>query len=185
MPKQKVLIPLDGSDFSRQIFTHVLKFIHPADSDLTLLRVAPPPSGEVPGPMRPASTDDLTPMFESDTDATRAKHPVYASQERDSLVAALQNELQVDMVRLQDAGYSVSIAIHFGHPAEEIIRFVEQENVALVAMTTHGRTGLRRLLFGSVAQEVMQSVKVPVMLLRPTGEAANDPGNLKLSAGVG
>ena len=48
-----------------------------------------------------------------------------------------------------------------------ICDYINSENVDLVVMSSHGRTGISRWLFGSVAQKVMQEVNVPVMLIRP------------------
>ena len=48
--------------------------------------------------------------------------------------------------------------------------YINQEEVDLVVMSTHGRSGLARFLFGSVAQKVMQGVEAPVMLVRPDKE---------------
>jgi nucleotide-binding universal stress UspA family protein len=58
--------------------------------------------------------------------------------------------------------------IRFGDPVEEILAVRESGQADLIAMTTHGRTGLSRLVFGSVAQRVLSQASVPVLLLRPT-----------------
>lgn len=146
MAIHRVLIPLDGSEFSRQILRHVRAFLSSEDNELILLRVAQRPEGVSGPPARPATADVLIPMYESEQDVERAKHPIYSSQEWDSVQAALADELQADVERLRDAGYAVSLAVRFGNPVQEIVDFVEEESVDLVAMTTHGRTGLRRLL---------------------------------------
>ncbi len=167
MTEHKVVIPLDGSEFSRQILPYVRQFLDPADSELILLRVTESPEGLSGTPARPATTEVPVPMYESEQDVELAKHPIYASQAWETLEARLVDELQVDAVHLKDAGYTVSIAIRFGDPAQEIVDFVNHEPVDLIAMTTHGRSGLSRLVFGSVADQVLRSVSVPVMLLRP------------------
>jgi len=53
-----------------------------------------------------------------------------------------------------------------GDPAHEILRFAEQENVDLIVMGTHGRSGLSRLLMGSVAETVLRRAKCPVLTVR-------------------
>jgi len=53
-----------------------------------------------------------------------------------------------------------------GHPAEEILRFSTQHQQTLLVMTTHGRSGLRRILLGSVAMKVVQEASVPLLLVR-------------------
>jgi nucleotide-binding universal stress UspA family protein len=166
MSKHKILIPLDGSKFSQQILAKVRNFFSPADTELILLRVAPAPHGLVGMPAQPMSVQWPVPTYASHQDIKLAKHPIYTSQIWDSQVAMLENELRADMLNLHQAGYTVSTAIRFGAPAQEILNLITEEKVDLVAMTSHGRTGLSRLMFGSVAETVLREATVPVMLLR-------------------
>ncbi len=57
--------------------------------------------------------------------------------------------------------------ILIGYAADEIVNKAEDENVDLIIMGTHGRTGLDRILFGSVAEKVVKNAKAPVMTIRP------------------
>lgn len=57
--------------------------------------------------------------------------------------------------------------VEFGGPVEEILHQAQPKRHGLVAMTTHGRTGLRRAIMGSVAEEVLRHSKVPLVLNRP------------------
>ncbi len=59
-----------------------------------------------------------------------------------------------------------------GKPAEEILRVAREEGVDLIVMGTHGHTGLRHLLLGSVAEEVTRHAPCPVFTIRCQGEAA-------------
>jgi len=54
-----------------------------------------------------------------------------------------------------------------GAPAAAIVELAEQENVDLIVMATHGRTGLTRVLMGSVAEEVVRKAKCPVLTVKP------------------
>ncbi len=54
-----------------------------------------------------------------------------------------------------------------GYAAEEILSLVESSGADLLIMGTHGRKGIDRILFGSVAEKVVKSAKVPVMTVRP------------------
>lgn len=58
-----------------------------------------------------------------------------------------------------------------GSPATAIIEIAERENVELIVMATHGRTGLLRLLMGSVAEEVVRKAKCPVLTVKPAAAA--------------
>ncbi len=189
MTKRKVLIPLDGSEFSRQIVQVVRSFFDPGDVELILFRAAVPP----------AVSTDLTPHdvfvggvpMSGTYDAySRALDAGYASvtQERETLRTELQDELRADAERLEKAGYRVTTEVHFGDPARRIIDYVNDKSVSLVAMATHGRTGLGRLVLGSVAERVLRGVAVPVLLMRPAldGEARPTPGeHLAQSLGDG
>jgi nucleotide-binding universal stress UspA family protein len=53
-----------------------------------------------------------------------------------------------------------------GLPVEEIVKFAEREKVDLIVMASHGRSGLRRLLMGSVAEGVMRKAKCPVLIVK-------------------
>jgi nucleotide-binding universal stress UspA family protein len=57
--------------------------------------------------------------------------------------------------------------LRFGDPAQVICRFAEEEGIDLVVMATHGRTGLRHILLGSVAERVVRHSSVPVLTVKP------------------
>ena len=67
---------------------------------------------------------------------------------------------------LRGEGFEVSSVLALGDPATEIIKLAAAEPVDLVAMTTHGHRGVSDLLYGSTADKVRHSVKVPVLLLK-------------------
>ena len=60
-----------------------------------------------------------------------------------------------------------------GEPAEEILRIAKLEKADIIIMATHGRTGIDRLLFGSVAEKVVKNAPVPVLTVRRHEEAEN------------
>jgi nucleotide-binding universal stress UspA family protein len=59
-----------------------------------------------------------------------------------------------------------------GEPAEAIVRTAEEEMVDMIVMSTHGRTGLMRMLMGSVAEEVVRKAKCPVVTVKGTAHRA-------------
>ena len=168
MTPHKVLIPVDGSDFSRQIFGHVMKFLPSQDNALILLRVGDPPEGHVGHPARMAAAESSVEMFDSEHDIEETAHPIFESQERESSEGEFRREMQPDLQALEAAGYAVRAYVRFGEPGEEIVNFVEANGIELVAMTTHWRRGLNRLIFGSVAQYVAQRLPIPVLMVRAT-----------------
>jgi len=66
-------------------------------------------------------------------------------------------------------GYEHRLLI--GSPASGIIHLAEREGVDMIVMPTHGRTGLLRLLMGSVAEEVVRKAKCPVLTVKPAAAA--------------
>jgi nucleotide-binding universal stress UspA family protein len=100
-------------------------------------------------------------------DVERASHPIYANQQEHNTCAAIKAALSVEQAVLRDAGYDVSVSVRFGDPAEEIVACARDSDIDLVAMATHGRTGLRQLIMGSVAEKVLRRLTIPVLLVRP------------------
>jgi nucleotide-binding universal stress UspA family protein len=176
MAKSQVLIPLDGSAFSRQIIGEVTKFFPPAQYELVLLRVGEPQKGMTGHPTRPANAEVPVPMYESGADLEQNQHPIFASQEYESTINELKDELRSECEVLEGEGYTVRVEVNFGDPAREIIKFVVDEQIVLVAMSTHGRSGLSRLVSGSVAEQVLRHANVPVMILRPTAPPTSGGG---------
>lgn len=67
---------------------------------------------------------------------------------------------------VEDSGVEVKDVLLSGHPAEEIIKFAEDNNIDLIVMGTLGATGLEKFLMGSVAEKVVRFSKIPVMVVR-------------------
>jgi nucleotide-binding universal stress UspA family protein len=57
--------------------------------------------------------------------------------------------------------------VRFGHPSDEIRKFAEEEGVDLVVIATHGRTGLRHIMMGSVAEKTVRHSSIPVLTVKP------------------
>jgi len=172
MTRHKVLVPLDGSSFSRHALTYVRELLPAHHFDVLLLRVAGAPEGVTSPPPKPLALDAwLLNQGELEPD-----HPIFQSQVWDGLKAELKADLEGDVRALSKAGFQVEASVRFGDAAREIVAAAERERVELVVMATHGRSGLGRLLMGSVAEAVLRGVSVPVMMVRPqlvgAGEAA-------------
>jgi nucleotide-binding universal stress UspA family protein len=165
--KRNILVPLDGSDFSRQIVPHLCQLCDPAKDSMILLRVAEPVESIIGAPPKAISTAWMEPLHTSAWDIEYSQHPIYASQLEQGERSLLEQDLLLDEQMLAAAGFTVSLDIRFGSPADEIAAVVRQRSVDLVAMATHGRSGLRHILMGSVAQQVLRRVNVPVLLVRP------------------
>jgi nucleotide-binding universal stress UspA family protein len=75
---------------------------------------------------------------------------------------------------LRKKGLNVSAVVAMGNAADEIIRAADENKVDLIAMSTHGRSGLRRLAFGSITDKVLRNSPVPVLTVRATEGTKNE-----------
>lgn len=175
--KPKILIPLDGSAFSEQILPYVRRLFHPEQAVLLLFKVGAPPEDQSDPQLREVSGRPATGVY-----APRGPQPaehveelgpdkegepaVYEGQLVESQVMEARDDMRRAGQMLEADGFEIYYAARLGDdPAEKIVSFAADEEVDLIAMATHGRSGLDRLFSGSVAEEVLRNVPVPVMLL--------------------
>jgi nucleotide-binding universal stress UspA family protein len=78
--------------------------------------------------------------------------------------------LLADMVAKAGGDVPVTVAGTGGDPAEEILRYAERHPIDLIVVGTHGRTGMSRLLLGSVAERVVRGVRCPVLVVPAPSE---------------
>lgn len=91
----------------------------------------------------------------------------YLDATRDESVAYLQEQSELLTAR----GYSVTTEVRDGRVAEEILRVAGERDAHVIAMATHGRGGIGRLVFGSVAESVLSEARAPLLLMRPHDES--------------
>ncbi len=142
---KRAIVPLDGSQLAEGIVSFILGIAGPLDLEVVLLRVVTPVIPHVVEGSRYVELDDL------EARATEARE----------YLAPIAAELAVRGVR-------VRTEVRRGEPVSEILACARAVDADLIAMTTHGRSGLGRLLFGSVAEAVLRQADVPVFLMRQT-----------------
>lgn len=83
----------------------------------------------------------------------------------------------LDYTRRQLAadGVEVELIVREGHVAAAVIDAAEQERIDLIVMATHGRSGLQRVVYGSVAEQVLRGSSKPVLLVRVPGATVEAP----------
>jgi nucleotide-binding universal stress UspA family protein len=150
---ERVLVPLDGSERAEAILPIVEQMAGPLDAEFVLLRVVEPIS---PGEAM-ASAGVVSP-------------DVFALRKMDAKRYLVGVES-----RLSKKGLRVRTGTAFGRPAEEILAAAKATGADLIAMATHGRSGLGRILFGSVAETVLRASPVPVLMIRMTAESDAAP----------
>lgn len=152
----KVLIPLDDSEFSLSVVPSVTKLLAPEQTELFLLHVVPEPEA--------VTMDELQPSMVS------AELAVYSDQAEEAIREQYGETVHPLVESLEKMGYQVTPVVSFGKPATQIERVVRDRDIDLIAMTTHGREGMARLLHGSIAQDILHHLYVPVLLLREEPE---------------
>jgi len=168
MPKNKVLIPLNQSELSQQVLPHVEKFIPASNNDLILFYVTNPPSNV--GFGEPDLSAGYVPMPGNEP-VKPTLHPIYATQQEDSIRAHVEAELTPVTLRLREAGYEVSLVVGFGKdPIDTILHEINERDINLVAMSTLARVGVTRFFFRNIADTIAREAKVPVLLAHPNGE---------------
>lgn len=145
---QKILVCLDGSKLAEQIMPYVAEQAARFGSSLVLFQVVslssiPTPTGIESVPM--AVPDTLL---------------------KDAELAAM-DYLSALAGPLRDRGLKVQCVTMIGHPAETIISYADENKFDLVALATHGRSGLKRMVFGSVADLVVRKAGLPILLIKP------------------
>jgi nucleotide-binding universal stress UspA family protein len=95
-----------------------------------------------------------------------SRHVIVEDQEMSRVDA--EEYLAALAVELRNKGVRVRTQVRRGQPSEEIVLAAREIGADLIAMTTHGRSGLGRLLFGSVAEAVLRESRLPVFLMRVT-----------------
>jgi nucleotide-binding universal stress UspA family protein len=148
-----VLVPLDGSALSEQALYHALNVI-PEGSKLTLLSVI-----EVPIDYEYSLVD--VPL-------TVVTARAYSESEYNNTHHRIHEYLNSKARKLVEKGYEVEILVETGDPATVIHDTASKINAKAIVMTTHGRTGLSRWLFGSVTQKVISNMPCPVLVVPGT-----------------
>lgn len=165
---QKILVPLDGSEFAESVIPYVREISQRCEPrEVILLQVVRLPQGRAATAFKPLDIEFSEPLPESAADVEAARYPIYREQETESARAEAEASLIPVAQALRADGLAVQTAVTFGHPAQEIVGFAETENVDLIAMCTHGRSGLSRWVLGSVADKVLRGTHRPVLLVRP------------------
>lgn len=149
MKLEKILVALDGSVLAESALSNALDLAEKNDAKLSLLRAVE--IHALPG-----------------TDKVEAQ--VLAIHEAEDYLAAVVR-------RLADRGFRrVETHVWYGPPAAAIVEAATAQQADLIAMSTHGRSGLGRLLLGSVTESVLRGTTTPILIVRPDSAPLEVPG---------
>jgi len=149
---RRILVPTDFSPPSERALEMAIEFARRFGAELTLFHAHELPAYVFPDGVMPVSPEILV-----------------------ELERTMSAELERLAARARAAGVPASIKTGVGAHDVEIVRFASEMNADLIIMGTHGRTGLRHVLLGSVAEKVVRRAPCPVLTVRPTEHAEKHP----------
>lgn len=144
---RRALVPLDGSPAAEAVLPGFLRFARGLGLEVVLVRVVPP--------VRPLATQASETAIRTVMDQGRR----------------LQDEAQAYLGEVADrlaaSGLRVTTETRVGDPATEILAAARDFHADVIALASRGRGAMARLLFGSVAQDILRRSPIPVFVLRP------------------
>ncbi|MCP4426823.1 MAG: universal stress protein [Chloroflexi bacterium] len=147
-PIDKMVITLDGSELAERALEPGLAVAASLDAAVCLLRVEPE---TMVNPLEYAALEQAASGL--------------GQQLQDSATTNAKNYLAGAAEKLAKKGVEVATAVRQGPAAKNILDFAEEEGVDLIVMATHGRTGLRRWVYGSVAERVLHGAQCDCAML--------------------
>jgi len=154
---ERILVPLDGSKIGEAALPHVEELVSKLSpevkAEVILLQVV--------SPITPPSTGGYA---IPDVDRTKEEMELNKKKATDYLNNAGE--------ALRSRGVMVTAEVREGRAAEEIVKLAEEINANMIAMSTHGRSGLSRWAFGSVTDKVLRlEGKIPIAMVRAPRKA--------------
>jgi nucleotide-binding universal stress UspA family protein len=149
---KKILVCLDGSELAEQILPYVKAQAKSFKSTVVLLHVTPEPVLEAPGiPGEPGYAVQTKSMFQE-----MGKEMVRAEEYLDNLALGFKK-----------MGIRTKCEILEGLAGELIVKYAQTNKINLIAMATHGRSGVGRMILGSTADFVIRESGLPILIIRP------------------
>jgi nucleotide-binding universal stress UspA family protein len=146
---RRVLLPLDGSKLGEAAVPHVEILAQSLSAELVLLYVVDPLI--------------VQPLY-----GPLMSYSLPVPQGEEARKSEANDYLNSVVTALKEKGINASGEIVLGSPADQIIEYAERSNIDLIAMATHGRSGVGRWVFGSVTDKVLHARDVAVLVVRPT-----------------
>jgi nucleotide-binding universal stress UspA family protein len=141
----KILVPLDGSELSSSVLPFALELAKPLEATIVLFHTVIEPLITYPG--IEVMSSDSSPLEEMQAGARK-------------FLASAASELA-------DKGVKTDTVVTIGNATDGIAWAAEREGAGLIVMSTHGRSGIGRIVLGSVADAVVRRTSLPVVLVRP------------------
>lgn len=152
---QKILVPLDGSKLAECVLEHVEQLAKGCNTEeVILVSVTERVTGHTLAP-------EVGEVYGGDVPITVGKMQRQAERYLDRIAK-----------RLAKKGISVQTAVLRGNPAEEIVHYAQENECGLITMASHGRSGISRWAYGSVADKILRASPVPVLIVKAPGSVS-------------
>jgi len=155
---ERILVPLDGSKVGEAALAHVEKLVS---------KMAPKVKTEV---ILFQVISSLTHYVIAGEASVQVP---YSEKEIGQIKKKAKNYLDKAGESLRSKGVTVKTKVATGKAAKEIVKAADEIKVDLIAMSTHGRSGLSRLTFGSITDKVLRAGTVPVLVVRAPKDTTN------------
>ncbi len=160
---QKIMIPLDGSDLAECVLPHVEAFIKASlAKTIVFVRVIEP----IPVLVYGESVETFPASAYGESYTANLDELQLVEAERKSKAEAY---LKQASSFLKQYGDQVKCEVLVGKVAQTLVTYAEKNNVDMIMIATHGRSGVTRWLMGSVADRILHSSNVPVLMIRSPG----------------
>ena len=147
---KRALVPLDGSKESEAVIPYIEELASMLGAEVTLLQV-------------------LAVVYHVYISGDAPAQVPYTEEEMKPLKASAESYLEKAGSGLRGKGVTPKCQVRVGAAGHEIIRLADEIGADIVAMSTHGRSGVGRLVFGSIAEKVVRTGNTPVLLVRTPG----------------
>ena len=155
---ERIMVPLDGSKVGEAALEHVERIIAKMAPDVktevTLLQV-------------------LTSLTHYVIAGEASVQVPYTDKEIDYITRKAKAYLSKTGECLKSKGISIKTKVATGKADEGIVKAADELKADLIAMSTHGRSGLSRITFGSITAKVLRSATIPVLVVRAPKETSN------------
>jgi nucleotide-binding universal stress UspA family protein len=152
---KRILVTLDGSELAEGVLPHVEDLARRLPAEVCFVRVVE---------LHPSAL-----AMQAGSEGMSGAEPMYElmNQELEMETQAARTRLTNLASEWQAKGITATWEVVRGLAAASIVESAHARGVNLIAMSTHGRSGFNRLIFGSVAEQVVRDVGLPVLLIRP------------------
>jgi nucleotide-binding universal stress UspA family protein len=154
-PIRRILWPTDFSEASYEALDRALELCAHHSSELVAVHVVPDIPRIMPAP---------------ESGGQKTLYPAELKAYERELHKAARQRLHEVIEQRAPKNIKSAVVVTHGDPACEILRTAEDERVSLIVISTHGLTGWRQLVFGSVAERVVRVATCPVLTIRSPRE---------------